>query len=142
MKRGIRSTVAIAERCGIVAAFLLVASSAWPTADELALLFHRWETRDGAAVFEVSHALSQEFVRQPRPFLVAMSTRPETWRSWLEGLPDQTFRVFIAGQKPQYESLRTQMLQRADRLLSDPDVGTLAKELKRRLVKVKVREVE
>src|SRR5437899_2063158 len=92
---------AIADACTIaVVIFLAFAGVAATQSDHLTELMHRWQTRDGGAVSDVSFALSQEFVRRPRAFLVAMSSQREIWRTWLEGLPNDTFTVYVEGRRP------------------------------------------
>jgi hypothetical protein len=58
-------------------------------------LIASWQDRDGAAFHEAGFLLSKQAVLEPEEFLTAMADHEEAFTSWIEGLQDHTFTVFI-----------------------------------------------
>jgi len=112
-------------------------------------LVSRWEHRDGAAFWEVGSALSSSFCQHPTIVLDRLSSDPTNLESWVDRLPEHTFRVFDHADTQFGQSATTHlrtlkkcMVRRATELLHDQSVGPAASELLTKLEQTEVTYID
>ena len=84
----------------------------------MAVLIEKWDKRDGAAVIEVGSELSDQLILDGPAFFRAMKLRPESFRSWVDGLPSSTFTVYEYKDRADSVHLRAKCLKLRDHMLA------------------------
>lgn len=106
-----------------------------------------WKSCDGAAVAEIGSELSKSLAQAPKAFFQAMKTDPESFESWLEGLPQHTFTIYESQSKldddlymAYYEKLKGLMIKATKSLLNS-EFNTEAERVLQSLESVEVSRV-
>jgi hypothetical protein len=112
-------------------------------------LLEDWTCRDGMVFYEAGSALSRTFCAHPKLVLEALIAVPPDLEVWIERMPTHTFFImehpqseFGISAAAHLQELRSCMLEQAEALIDDEQVGAAARALLDTLKETEIRYVD